>query len=187
MSGSNSNYLSTKKLVLNALMVALVFLATYFTKVPTPVGPFNLGDTVIFITAIFLGRKSGFVAGAVGSALADLAMSYAIFAPVTFFVKGFEGYVVGLIVFKLYRFSKEKSINKEFVKLVALISGSIVMIGGYFLAEAYILGLFDKSMGVAKAFIDLPFNIVQGTACSITAYILATILERYRIGRYIFD
>jgi len=186
MKGNYSGYSTTKTLVMNALMVALVFLATYFTKVTTPVGPFNLGDTVIFITAIFLGRKSGFIAGAIGSALADIAMSYALFAPVTFIVKGFEGYLAGLIVYKLYR-SGEKRINKEIIKLIAIIAGSIVMISGYFFSELYVLSIFDKSMGLAKALMDLPFNIVQGVACSTIAFVLAAILDRYKIDKYILN
>jgi len=36
------------------------------------------------------GRKSGFLAGAIGSSVADIAMGYQHFAPVTFVVKGFE-------------------------------------------------------------------------------------------------
>lgn len=186
MAGNYKGYSSTKNLVMNALMVALVFLATYFTKIATPVGPFNLGDTVIFITAIYLGRRSGFIAGAVGSALADIAMSYMVFAPVTFFVKGFEGYLAGLIVYKFYR-AGERRISKEIIKLIAIVSGSIVMIGGYFVSELYVLSIFDKSMGLAKALMDLPFNVVQGVACSTIAFVLAAILDRYKIERYILN
>jgi len=64
----------------------------------TAVGPFNLGDSVIIIAAVLLGRKSGFLAGAIGSSVADIAMGYQHFAPVTFVVKGFEGFVAGLVV-----------------------------------------------------------------------------------------
>lgn len=91
---------STKKIVLNGVMTALVFLATIFTRIPGPIPPgyINFGDTVIIIAAILLGKSSGFIAGAFGSALADvIAPGGIIFAPVTFIVKGLEGYLAGKI------------------------------------------------------------------------------------------
>ena len=56
-----------KKLIMNGLMIALVFLATYFTRIPTmilPGGYFNLGDAVIILAAFLLGPTGGSIAGA---------------------------------------------------------------------------------------------------------------------------
>ena len=89
---------TTKLLALNGMMIALVFVVTYFTKVPTIVGYLNLGDAVIIITAVILGNKRGFLAGAAGSAIADMAASLYYLAPITLYVKGLEGLVVALII-----------------------------------------------------------------------------------------
>lgn len=90
---------SVKKLAMNGLMIALVFLTTYFTRIPTPLpgGYFNLGDAVIMLAAAFLGPIGGLIAGSIGSAFADLAAGAFIFAPITLVVKGIEGLVVGLL------------------------------------------------------------------------------------------
>lgn len=83
---------------INGLMIALVFVVTRFTSIPTPVGYFNIGDVAIMVTAVLLGKNSGFAAGAIGSAIADISSGYYIFAPVTFIIKGLEGYVILICV-----------------------------------------------------------------------------------------
>ncbi len=172
----------TKKVVLNGLMIALVFLVTYTTKIPGPVGPFNIGDSVIIVTAILLGRNSGFFAGAFGSAIADLAMGYGFFAPFTFLVKGLEGYVVGLIANK-----GKDYIPNEFIRVIAAIAGAVVMISGYFLCELTVLRLVDNTFGFVKAIQELPFNIVQGGVSAVVGYLLSTALLRTKVNKYIFD
>jgi uncharacterized membrane protein len=174
------NKFSTKKLVLTGLMIAVVFLVTYLTKIPGPVGPFNIGDAAIIVTAIIIGRSSGFLAGAIGSALADLAMGYAIFSPITFIVKGLEGYIVGVIANK----NQEKG-SSEYIKIIAAITGAVVMIAGYFLAEVFVLRLFDASFGYAKAIADLPYNIVQGGVSAAVGYLLSTTLVRAGVNKLI--
>ncbi|HOM01996.1 MAG TPA: ECF transporter S component [Acetivibrio sp.] len=180
---SNSNRTnSTRKIAINGMMIALVFLATYVTKIPTAVGPFNLGDSVIIIAAVLLGRKSGSLAGAIGSAIADIAMGYQHFAPVTFVVKGLEGFVAGFIVYALSKRFKEK---KHVVILVASVAASIVMVSGYFFAELYVMRLFDETMGIAAALRDLPVNLVQGGACAVVGYILSVALDRFKVTKFI--
>jgi len=180
---NNSNRANaTRKIAINGMMIALVFLATYVTKIPTAVGPFNLGDSVIIITAVFLGRKSGFLAGAIGSSIADIAMGYQYFAPVTFVVKGLEGFVAGFIVYALSKRFKEKG---HVIILVASIVASIVMVSGYFFSELYVMKIFDDTMGMAAALRDLPVNLVQGGVCAVVGYLLSVALERFKITKYI--
>lgn len=72
----------TNKLVLTALMVCLVLLATYIIKIPSPFtqGYVHLGDTMIFLSVLLLGKKGGAAAAGLGSALADLLGGYAAYA-----------------------------------------------------------------------------------------------------------
>lgn len=173
---------TTRKIALNGMMIALVFLATYVTKIPTAVGPFNLGDSVIIITAVLFGRKSGFLAGAIGASIADIAMGYQHFAPITFVVKGLEGFVAGLIVYAL---SKRFKTKRHAIILVASIAASVVMVSGYFFSELYVMGLFDDTMGMAAALRDLPVNLVQGGVCSAVGYLLSLALDRFKITKSI--
>ena len=172
---------TTKKIVLNGLMIALVFLATYTTKIPGPVGPFNIGDAVIMVTAMLLGRNSGMLAGALGSALADIAMGYAFFSPFTLVVKGLEGYIVGTIAYQ----GKSEKIGKA--RMIAGVSvGAVVMIVGYFLAESLILPIFNKDFGFALAVKDMiSTNIIQGVVCAVVGYILNALLIKANIMKHI--
>ena len=150
--------MTTKKIVMNGLMIALVFLVTYVAKIPTPLpgGYFNLGDSVIMVAAILLGRRTGLIAGAIGSCLADIAFGSFLFAPFTFVIKGLEGYTTGLIAG-----SDPSARGIQITRsIVAVAAGAIVMAGGHFLSEAFLLGFFDKAFGLAAAVAELPANLV---------------------------
>jgi uncharacterized membrane protein len=174
---------STKRMVLYGLLIALVFLATYFTKIPTPLpgGYFNLGDSVIILAAAFLGPIGGLAAGSVGSALADLAYGGILFAPITFVVKGIEGLTVGLLISKMHRAGGLK--HSRLIAAVA--AGAFIMVAGYFLAEAFLLGIFDEAFGLTAAAGELPANSVQGILSAVLGYILTLILTRTGIDKYL--
>lgn len=61
-------------LVKTALMMALVYIFTAMFKIPTPLtgGYTHLGDCMIFLAVMILGRKQGTIAAGFGAALADL-------------------------------------------------------------------------------------------------------------------
>lgn len=165
---------SVKKIVLTGLMIALTFLATYLTKIPGPIPPgyINFGDAIIFLAALLIGRYTGMIAGAIGSAIADIALGGFIYAPITLIVKGLEGYVAGLI-----GNPSGNAARKEPMKIAAVIIGSLIMVAGYFLAEMYILKLFDSSFGLSAAYFDLPLNLIQGGVSSVIGYALLKALE----------
>lgn len=178
---------SVKKLVLNSLMIALVFLATYFSRIPTPLpgGYFNLGDAVVMLAAVFLGPVAGMAAGAIGSCLADLAAAAFIFAPATFVVKGLEGLVVGLLAAMSFR--KKASGQNAFSAgiIVSVVTGAIFMVAGYFVAEAFLLGFFGEGFGLTAAIAELLPNLIQGGLSAVLSYILIVLLGRMDIGKYI--
>ena len=66
--------MSTKKLCAMGLLVALTCVATMIIQIPIPAtqGYVNIGDSIVLISAIFFGPQVGFVAGGLGSGLADL-------------------------------------------------------------------------------------------------------------------
>lgn len=178
----NSN--STKKIVLNGVMIALVFLGTYLTRIPTPLpgGYFNLGDAVIMVAAITLGRKSGLIAGAIGSCLADIVTGGFIFAPITFIVKGLEGYFVGVIA----SMGQNNAKASTAMKAVAVIVGAVIMVFGYFFAETYILGMFSTGFGLTAAVTELPANLVQGGLSAVVGYALSLALIKMNVQKYAF-
>ena len=79
----------TKKLVMASLMAALVCVATMIIKIPSPLkGYLNLGDGIVLLAGWMLLPGYGFLAAGLGSALADLFLSYITYAPATFVIKG---------------------------------------------------------------------------------------------------
>lgn len=88
---------SKKRTALLGLFGALVIVATAVMRFPVPTFNlyFNLGEAVIYLTALLFGGPSGAIVGGVGSALADVLGGYPVWAPITLVIKGLEGYIVG--------------------------------------------------------------------------------------------
>lgn len=151
----------THKLTISAIFTAIIFVATYFVKVPTPMvgGYVNLGDAFVILSGMILGPIA-FIPAALGSSLADLLSGYAIYIPATFIIKGVSALLIGLI------FKREKGIfSKIILKCIicGLISGVLIVVG-YLLYELCIYG--------AAAFINVPFNAIQGAFGIIVSTVL---------------
>lgn len=146
----------TQKLVLNALMIALVCIATMVIHIPTPGtnGYVNIGDSVIFITSILFGPVPGMIAGGIGSALADILSGYSHWALFTLIIKGFEGYLVGVIV---------GNSSTIFKNISATFIGTIIMVLGYLIAGAILEGSIYASM------LSVPANSLQGLISMVIA------------------
>lgn len=161
------------RIVLSALSVSLVFLGTYsfITPIPATGGYFNFGDIMIFITALTFGPVAGGVGGGLGSSLSDLLGGFTAFAPFTLFIKGLEGGVAGFIAQRRFRGS---------LFAAWLLAGS-VMVGGYFVTEAALIGLFygaSETTGVVAALAEVPFNFLQVFAGGVVGIPVSLILKR---------
>lgn len=174
----------TRKLTLGGLLIAIVFVTTWFTRIPGPVAPgyITFGDIFIMTAAIIIGRNMGFVAGAFGSALADIAVGGLAFAPVTFIVKGLEGYLTGVIAGS-YDGNRQAGRVKT---ILAVCVGALVMVAGYFLSEMYILRIFDSTFGYTYAITELPANLVQGGVSAAAGYLIVGLLNKVNIRKYIY-
>lgn len=157
--------IKTKDLTILAMFIALTTVATMLIQIPIPAtkGYINIGDTILICAGLLLGKTAGGVAGSIGSALADILSLYGYYAPITFVVKGIEGFLAGYL--------KEKNINFVVCGLIA----GLVMALGYFIAEGTILYNFEAA---ATA---LPANIIQGVAGSILASVLYKAIEKTKI------
>jgi uncharacterized membrane protein len=138
------------------MFAAIIALATMFLKVDIPSvnGYINIGDSMIFLCAILLGRRAGFFAGGIGSALADLLLGYAQYAPFTFVVKGIEGLIVGTIA---YRKEEKDGFKRE---AVAVTVGALWMMFGYFIV--YII-LYGVKAAIAASMGDI-FQVIGSIA-----------------------
>ncbi|HEY9061172.1 MAG TPA: ECF transporter S component [Pseudobacteroides sp.] len=167
--------ISTKKIALGGLFMALICVTTIVTQIKLYTGYFNLGDIFVMTAAVLLGRYYGFAVGGIGAAIADLYLGSPIYAPITLIVKGMEAFVIASIIGN----SKRAEINIKTV--IAFGTGAFIMVVGYFIAEGYLLRLIDKTFGLTAAFANLPFNAIQGVVCSICAFILIKVLARINL------
>ena len=149
---------TTQQMVLYALGMAIVFIATFYIKIPNALnGYFNLGDGFILLFATIVDPVGGFLIGGLGSALADLAGGYAYYFFFTLVIKGLEGFLVSYLI---HRFGEK-------IKWGAYTLGCIIMVTGYFFAKWYLKG------SMIIAFAGIPENLFQsavGFAIAIAAY-----------------
>ncbi|MBQ3573157.1 MAG: ECF transporter S component [Clostridia bacterium] len=161
--------MKTKRLVIAAMLAALVCVATMAVKIPSPLkGYLNLGDCIVLLSGWILPPFYGFFAAGIGSALADIILGYAIYAPATFVIKG---------IMAVIAFFAVKSLSGKLGRLASAALGGLVaelvMVFGYFLFEGFIYG-FSPSV------INIPANAVQGAAGLIIGVILIRIIERVK-------
>ena len=136
-------------------------------KIPTPGtgGYIHPGDALVILSGVFLGPNYGFLAAAVGSALADILGGYIFYAPITFAVKGCIALLSAIAFRKL---------AKTHSPGTALMAGGVIdilfTVLGYGIPEAFIYG---PAGALTSAF---P-NFVQGLSGMILAMVLYPILR----------
>lgn len=164
----------TTKIILTGLMMAMIVVATMILVIPSPftTGYIHLGDAMIFLSVLILGWKHGAVAAGVGSALADLLVGYAIWAPWTLVIKGAMGAVMGLFILKAMHKPGKSIFGVPVYQLIGMILAGLFMAAGYYVAEGVIYGNF-----VAAA-LGIPWNILQFSVGTVIATILAAALYK---------
>ncbi len=148
----------TKTLVMTALMAALVFIATYLVKIPNPAtgGYSHMGDCMIFLAVVMLGRKNGAFAAALGGALSDLLAGAAVWIAPTLVIKYIMAFIMGTVI----------KGNPDSRKLQ--LTGATV--GGAFQIIAYTL-VKVVLIGSAPAIASIP-NVTIQTLVGVTVFMV---------------
>ncbi|MBQ6439807.1 MAG: ECF transporter S component [Mogibacterium sp.] len=141
---THSREAGTGKLVFTSLTACLVLLGTLLFRIPIPMtqGYVHLGDAMIFIGVLILGKKQGAFAAALGSALGDILGGFAFWAPWSFIIKYAMAFVTGSLIERTH-------------KVTSMATGGLVMCAGYLIAERIMYGSW------ALAAVGLPWNIGQ--------------------------
>ena len=149
-----------------SIFTALNFVITYWIQIPIPAtgGYINIGDITVMFTALLFGPIIGGIAGGLGPMLADIFSPYIIYAPATVVIKGIEGFLIGLI-----SNPKDCKGRVSYRDIIAVLIGGILIPLGYFIYEAFILGL-----GVAVALVEMPGNFFQFGFAAIGSILLIT-------------
>ena len=109
----------------------------------------------------------GGIAGGVGSALADILLGYAIYAPATLIIKGLEGFIIGVIA------NPRKNYQKfNYRDIIAVIVGGLIMVFGYFIYE---LILFGFPAALVEFFLN---SLIQFGLSAIIALIFTRTLRK---------
>ncbi len=136
----------TQTIVLIGLYTALVASVTLFTSVQySGAGYFNLGDVIILILAAITPFRQAIFAASLGSMMADLLAGAAHYAVFSGIIKG----LMVLVVHFLYKFLDSK------LYFIPFVMGSALMLVGYGLVDAFILGGYTFYASVIA-------NLVQG-------------------------
>ena len=143
MTNSNSN---VKTITLTAMFAALVAVATAFIKIPTALGYYHAGDSMVYLAACILPGPYGIIASAIGGGFADL-------------ISGFPQWILPTVIIKslnsmpfviLKHFLRKKDKDNRIINtgaIIMLIPTSMVTVFGYFIAN---LLLFDLGGAVAE-------------------------------------
>ena len=157
------NYI--KKTVFAAVFVALTFVSTYIIRIPSPTnGYVNLGDGFVLASGWLLGPVFGPLSAGIGSMFTDLLAGYTVYAPATLIIKALDCLVAALI----YSVFKRKLIGM----IIGGIAGELIMVFGYFLFSALMLG-----NGLSAA-LSITGDLVQGVMGIIFSVVIMKISER---------
>lgn len=157
-----------KKLVMSALLAALVFAATMVIKIPSPTGGYvNLGDCFVLLSGWLLGPWYGAAAAGIGSMSTDLLAGYTYYVPATLIIKAADAMAAGLIW---------RAMGRKRGALVASgIVGELIMVFGYFGFTALLLG---KGLGAA---LSIPGDLVQGATGIVLGILLMKVFEHSKV------
>ena len=123
-----------------AIMIAVVFVLARLVQIPIgSQGFIHLGDAAIYFTAFAFGPWVAAVAGGLGTSLVDATTGYAQWAIFSLLVHGIQGYVAGLLT---------QRIPGLYGQLIAVSSGGLILIIGYFAAGVLLTGVGEAVTGI---------------------------------------
>lgn len=164
----NQFFFTTNQLCTIALFMALVCVSTLFFKIPIPLGYAHLGNGFIFLAAVFLGNPGGMICAGIGSALADMFGGWYAWIIPTLITKSLMGGVVSWIA--CGKDGKAKILS--FKTAIALLTGTVVMVLGYFIGGSILEG------SIVAGAAQIPGLVGEDIAGIILFYVLGIGLEK---------
>ena len=165
----SQNTSKTRELTYTALAAAIVFVTTYLIRIPNPAtgGYEHLGDCMIFLSVLLLGRKNGAIAGGIGGALSDLLAGAPHYIIPTFICKYGMAWIMGTII--------KDRVSSAKAQIAGSVLGGLFQVAGYTLFKVF---WYDPKIAV----VSIPGNLIQ-TAFGIAGFFLvARALSAKRVG-----
>lgn len=142
------------------LAAAIIFVITFFLRLPVGDGYIHAGDASIFLASVILPMPYSAVAAVIGSGLADLACGYAVFLPATAVVKA-------LMTLSFGTGGRILSWRNASAVLV----GIFINTAGYYLASSLIYGSFISAMP------EIVGNIAEGLCGGVIFFAVGGFLD----------
>lgn len=154
--------MSINRMVMYALLMALLMIITVTITVPLPAGMgyINVSDAFIMIISSVLKAGPAALIAGVGCMLADITLGFGQYAVYTFAVKAIEA----ILIVSLIKTTK--------IKWFAFAVGATWMLVGYGLTDSFLAGSVDYFM------ISLLANLPQAIGCVIIASLCEPIFKK---------
>lgn len=172
----------TRRLVLGALMAALVFVGSW-ARITLPIAiagntAFHLGNIMCALSGILLGPVGGGLASAVGSALFDMTNPlYLSECWITFLTKGLYGVVAGLIAWSGGRRGESLPRNAA-ATVAAAVAYAVVYLAKSFFYNGLLVDGLTAQAAALTVVAKLPATIFNAVVAIVCAPLLAKAIER---------
>ena len=167
---------SPLNLAVTAVFTALVCVTTMMLSiyVPATQGFFNVGEAMIFLSAILFGPFVGAFAGGVGSMVADLLLGFPHYAPATLIIKACEGAVVGTLKKKNPKF-RSSIYWRFFTLLLGIVIGLLLA----WIGASYYSGTSEIVLGPFSYIINIPieFWLILGAITAVSIAVLGFLAD----------
>ncbi len=164
------NTKNIKKIIIAAMLSAVIAVATMIIRIPSPTGYVNFGDPFVLIAGWLLG-PFGILAAAIGSALADFLSSYTIYIIPTFIIKGCMALCAWLLFKGISKGGKKHIIGSY---ITSAVIAETIMITGYFVFEA----IFFNPMLAVQSVLG---NVFQGLTGIVAGTLLIGAIKKLNI------
>jgi uncharacterized membrane protein len=154
--------LRTSQVAGAAIFTAFVAAATsvFSVTIPATNGYFNVGEIMVYTSALLMGPYVGAFAGGVGSMISDLSLGYPYYAPGTLVIKALEGFIVGYLSTRAFPSVSRMSWRAITVAAGIVFSSALAYVGTTFLSgdisptlgDAWGIPAFTFSLDVPSLF-----------------------------------
>jgi len=172
--------MNTREVAGATIFTAFVFAATFsFAATTSTGGYFDIGEVMVYITALVMGPYVGAFAGGVGSMLSDALLAPQ-FAPGTLLIKAGEGYIVGYLGQKGFR-GLPGVFQKRMGMILGFVVALIVLVVGVVSFPDVSLSLGQGGFTPTASTPDVSLSLVVWLFAAVAAFAL-TVFASSRIG-----
>lgn len=165
---------TTYDLIVTALLIALVFIATKFINIKLPIGSqgglIHFGNVMIYIATLVFGTRKGAIAGSVGMALFDILSGWVIWAPFTFVIRWIMSEIIGILAIRGGKNGHHVGWN-----ITAIAVSGVWMIVGYYCTEIILYRNWIVALG------SIPGDFIQVVVSTVVALPLVKALQKSQI------